>query len=356
MGTANKHKYFDHYRNELVQCYLRTGFTLFCFASLFIYQQVYHVELWSSARFMGLFLIWILAYYLFIRAFPRFFAKQRILFVMVVDILATAWCMYISAELSALVASTFIWYILGYGMRFGYKYALTGGLLSVCSFLTLAISSDYWRANPIVVLGWVLAFVAIPAYSFALVKRLHISLHELNRSLDQTEQLARYDSLTQLYNRHYFSQLTERMQRSYSQLAILLVDLDGFKQINDNYGHAVGDQVLVEVATRLKSFCCENCVVGRLGGDEFMVAVGDFEERDTVVAFAENLLAVIGDVGERFMGLSASIGISFYPDDSADLSQVKRNADIAMYQVKRSGKNCVYIYSERLPQALAGMA
>jgi diguanylate cyclase (GGDEF)-like protein/PAS domain S-box-containing protein len=159
--------------------------------------------------------------------------------------------------------------------------------------------------------------------------------------------LAFSDPLTGLANRTSLvpalEQAVERARRRSSRLATMFVDLDGFKQINDAHGHAVGDRFLVEVARRLRASLRASDFLARLGGDEFFVVledVGDISLLDTV---ANKLLAEILKPFEVSQGLavsvSASIGISVFPGDAADASALMKNADLAMYQAKQAGKN-----------------
>jgi diguanylate cyclase (GGDEF)-like protein len=169
----------------------------------------------------------------------------------------------------------------------------------------------------------------------------------------RVESLALHDALTGLPNRSMFSRLLNRSireaQRSHGTLAVAFLDLDRFKQINDSLGHDAGDELLREVAVRLKG-CLRDCdTVARLGGDEFVVLLPDAGADQAAASVAEKILAVLARpftlIGHEFR-VTASIGISAYPQDGIDEQTLTKNADIAMYQAKSDGKNNFQFYSE----------
>lgn len=171
----------------------------------------------------------------------------------------------------------------------------------------------------------------------------------------RVEYLAYHDGLTGLPNRSMFSKLLSQRiseaRRYNKQLAVAFLDLDRFKQINDTLGHEAGDQLLQEVAARLQVCVRDSDTVARLGGDEFVVLLPDMEEGKDAATVAQKILAVIGKgftlIGHEFR-VTASIGISLYPQDGDDEQTLTKNADIAMYQAKAEGKNNFQFYSEKL--------
>ena len=169
------------------------------------------------------------------------------------------------------------------------------------------------------------------------------------------EDLAYHDGLTALPNRALFnkllSQSISQARRYHKQLAVAFIDLDRFKQINDTLGHEAGDQLLKEVASRLKNCLRESDIVARLGGDEFVVMLTDVTEEKYAATVAQKIITSIAEpfvlMGQDFR-VTASIGISTYPLDGQDAQTLTKNADIAMYQAKEDGKNNFQFYSERL--------
>jgi diguanylate cyclase (GGDEF)-like protein len=171
----------------------------------------------------------------------------------------------------------------------------------------------------------------------------------------RVEYLAYHDGLTELPNRSLFSKLLSQSiseaHRYHRQLAVAFLDLDRFKQINDTLGHEAGDQLLREVALRLKQCVRESDTVARLGGDEFVVLLPELEDGKYAATVAQKILSVIATpftlIGHEFR-VTASIGISTYPQDGLDEQTLTKNADIAMYQAKEEGKNNFQFYSEKL--------
>ena len=170
---------------------------------------------------------------------------------------------------------------------------------------------------------------------------------ELVEARERIASLAFNDALTGLANRtslgpalEHAVQLARRHDR---MLAIMFVDLDGFKQINDAHGHDTGDRLLIEAASRLRACLRTSDLVARLGGDEFIVLLEDMQDTNQVEAVASKLLAEIGRPYALVAGeesrVSASIGISMLPDDAGDPRTLMKHADTAMYRAKQSGKN-----------------
>lgn len=170
--------------------------------------------------------------------------------------------------------------------------------------------------------------------------------------------MAHFDALTDLPNRQLFSMLFQQAlahaQRHARLLAVLYLDLDGFKHINDTYGHAVGDQLLQAVAQRLKLCCQRNeDSIARYGGDEFIILLSDPDTTQEAVRIARKLIDAFAlplVLGEHALVISASIGISLYPHDGATVDELIRNADTAMYCAKQQGRNRFQLFSPSLDE------
>ena len=171
----------------------------------------------------------------------------------------------------------------------------------------------------------------------------------------RVEYLAYHDGLTGLPNRSMFSKLLttslSEAHRHNRQLAVAFLDLDRFKQINDTLGHEAGDQLLQQVALRLRGCVRGSDTVARLGGDEFVVLLPELADAKYAAMVAQKILLQIAKeftlIGQEFR-VTASIGISTYPQDGLDEQTLTKNADIAMYQAKAEGKNTFQFYSEKL--------
>jgi diguanylate cyclase (GGDEF)-like protein/PAS domain S-box-containing protein len=167
--------------------------------------------------------------------------------------------------------------------------------------------------------------------------------------------LASFDSLTGLPNRTVFNDRLDhaiaKAQRNSGTLAVCFLDLDNFKNINDSLGHKAGDQLLVEVAKRLKACVREGDTVARLGGDEFTVILEEVRSTRYVGKVADKLLTEISRtymLDSTEVNISPSIGISLYPADGRDIEHLVKNADAAMYYAKKSGRNNFQFYSAEM--------
>ncbi|MEJ2691660.1 MAG: EAL domain-containing protein [Candidatus Thiodiazotropha sp.] len=199
---------------------------------------------------------------------------------------------------------------------------------------------------------------------YARVQNLNHSLEEeikeRKRTESQLEFLANHDPLTNLPNRRLIydrvQHSIQRAQRGGNRVAVLFLDLDQFKNVNDTLSHQVGDRLLQQVAKRLTKQVREEDTLGRLGGDEYVLLMeGKLNLHDLSVV-ADKLLSAFRDpftVDSHELHPTASLGISLFPEDAADADQLLRYADAAMYQAKQLGRNCFHFFSARLAEAAA---
>jgi diguanylate cyclase (GGDEF)-like protein len=157
---------------------------------------------------------------------------------------------------------------------------------------------------------------------------------------------AQHDFLTNLPNRMLFGdrfkQQMARARRNKKKFAVMYLDLDRFKPVNDTLGHQIGDQLLVAVAGRLKLQVREIDTVSRLGGDEFAILVSEVAMRHDVTNLAEKILAALSQpytLDGHTVNVTASLGIAMYPDDGTDMETIIKKADAAMYKAKHKGAN-----------------
>ena len=191
------------------------------------------------------------------------------------------------------------------------------------------------------------------------VERLRHAETAILRNETQMYRLANYDSLTELPNRHLFEDRLEhglREARSrQGRMAVLLLDIDLFREINDSFGHRVGDRLIREVAQRLQSCSGRNISIARMGGDEFMLMIEWIRSRTEIARVAESLLSAVNkprpqsDFEQHF--LTASIGISVFPDDAQSAEELIRNADSALNEAKSSGRGTYRFYLQAYTEA-----
>mgnify|MGYP001028545220 CR=1 FL=1 len=186
---------------------------------------------------------------------------------------------------------------------------------------------------------------------------VHSDITELRSAVGEVRRLAYYDDLTALPNRALFRRqlldATRRARRSGRPLALLFLDLDRFKNINDSLGHAAGDELLRLTAQRLREALRDSDTVARLGGDEFTILLPDLASRDSATRIAEHLLQVLGRayrLGEHSVYAEASIGITLCPEQGTEPEALLRQADMAMYAAKQRGRNTLAYFTAELTE------
>lgn len=178
------------------------------------------------------------------------------------------------------------------------------------------------------------------------IETLRVGYQKVKESEKVNSKLARYDSLTNLYNKKTFLQkvnsIINNSELESKSFALLFLDVDGFKQVNDKYGHLCGDVLLQQVAGRLKNNFRSTDIICRMGGDEFMIAVTDIIEKNIIEKITEKLVEVIRkpfNIDNTKICITTSIGVSLFPDDAQTIEILIKLADTAMYKAKQNGKN-----------------
>jgi diguanylate cyclase (GGDEF)-like protein len=226
---------------------------------------------------------------------------------------------------------------------------------SICRAASGSINT-HWLALLIVVMT--LAILAIALVTSVLDARMEArtsilasSLAQANRELSE---LALQDSLTKLPNRILLEDRLEHAlnlaQRESSVFALMFMDLDGFKAVNDAYGHHFGDRLLIDVAERARSILRVQDTVARLGGDEFVLLL-EQTDPDGAANVADKLVSIVSEpyvIGPHELRVSASVGIAMYPNDGETTKVLMTNADAAMYHAKRSGRNGYFFFEESM--------
>ncbi|MBE0477866.1 diguanylate cyclase [Candidatus Aerophobetes bacterium] len=183
-------------------------------------------------------------------------------------------------------------------------------------------------------------------------------LNNIKQEAERDVQLAymvTHDPLTDLPNRLLFNDRLHlaiaHAERRQEKLAVMMLDLDNFKEVNDRLGHRMGDRLLQSIANRLKGFLRKSDTVARVGGDEFLIILSDIKKEEDAVKSAQKILKTFTEpfeIREHRFNITTSVGFSIYPTDSKDADTLLRYADIAMYQVKRRGRNNYQRYDPAL--------
>jgi diguanylate cyclase (GGDEF)-like protein len=199
--------------------------------------------------------------------------------------------------------------------------------------------------------GLTLTVMTYLVYVLLQGKKLHDSYWLQIEDNFDLQAMARHDSLTGLPNRLFMYELMDtamtRARQEQRQIALMYIDLDGFKQVNDRFSHEIGDLLLREVAGRLESCIGSRGAVARLGGDEFTILLTDYTSLEEVAMLADRVLRSAQQpvyIEGFLLSYSASIGVSLFPDDAEATDHLVRAADLAMYVAKRSGKNQVCFF------------
>ena len=182
-------------------------------------------------------------------------------------------------------------------------------------------------------------------------------ISRIKDSQKQLDRLTYQDTLTSLPNRRLFMQRLEhalaQAKRRSKSLAVIVLDLDNFKHINDGLGHAAGDELLQSVANMLTSTLRDEDTVARLGGDEFVVLLEEIASPESATSLAGKLINQLDTpltIHDQEVRVTSSMGICFYPQDGEDSDTLMRNADAAMYRAKEDGRNCYHFYTEALTE------
>ena len=213
-----------------------------------------------------------------------------------------------------------------------------------------AVKSTVWnitKSRKAILCEWKNAIIYSHGKDKEYVVSMAIDITKQKQSEDKLKLRAYTDQLTGLNNRHIFymkfAQAIKQAKRHNRKLATLFIDLDGFKSINDSYGHEAGDLVLKVVSQRIKDNCRETDITARLGGDEFAILLDDAKNEDVIKKVAQNLLkAIIKPIEldqDKLIAIGASIGISLYPEHGNQAEKLLKVADLAMYEVKQGSKD-----------------
>jgi diguanylate cyclase (GGDEF)-like protein/PAS domain S-box-containing protein len=187
---------------------------------------------------------------------------------------------------------------------------------------------------------------------FAGAVAVYTDISERKRMEEQLAHIATHDALTDLPNRLLFGDrlklTTANARRNQNKLALLMLDLDHFKDVNDTLGHRIGDRLLQAVSERLTSLLRESDTVARMGGDEFMLILPEVDRAEDAAVVAEKILKSFQKefiLDGHKLNITTSVGIAIYPDDSEDRGELVKKVDIAMYHAKQAGRNNFQHYS-----------
>jgi diguanylate cyclase (GGDEF)-like protein len=351
----NKMMQEEYLKNEKIQIFIRLAFIAISNVSIYYYYFYVdnkNIETHSFASLMvapTFVFTFNLIYLVVVKYFPYVLQQQRLAVALIIDITFSTYVMYLVDALAAYYAGAFLWFSIGYGMRYGKKVAHLAYVITIMSWSTLIVTSQFWIEHFAFGIGWLVTFIVLPLYYFKLVDKLHENIEILHLYAEKYEHRASHDQLTGLANRILFDKELQDYINNFKirseKFALFFIDLDKFKVINDTLGHDIGDKVLIEASRRLKSVIYHTY---RLGGDEF-VCICTYKNRKELNGKVQDLMMSLTlPCPNHKVDLSGSIGVACFPADAKNAFDIKKRADIAMYAAKNSGKNRYYFYEEIL--------
>ena len=265
---------------------------------------------------------------------------------LLVDNLVNCYIASCGGPFAAYVGLNFLTTI-GWGLRFGRHYLCLATATAIGGMLVNLAFSPYWQANLMFGGSVIFGMLATSTNTAMLLRRIAHGNRRLADKIDEIAQLAWRDPLTRLSNRvHFRDRLTQALAaagRNRTAVALLLFDLDGFKAVNDTFGHEAGDRLLQEIGERIARQVRQADTLARWGGDEFVILMEGVRERADAVRVAEMVLAEVRGTDLFPLRVGASIGIVCGApgwEEKRGPDEMLRHCDQAMYEAKRAGKGC----------------
>lgn len=281
------------------------------------------------------------------------FNPWRMYIVTFADQALVIYFLLMSGELGNIYVFASPWISIGNGLRFGLKWMALSASIAIVGLVVAGVFSEYWQQNFILLMGLLILNVSVPAYVAVLLRGLEKSRAKLAGYADKLEKMALQDELTGLPNRtalyEDLNKISAYADRHHLVMALLYFDLDGFKVVNDTYGHTVGDSLLKEVAARVRDILRGEDVIARLGGDEFVVLLQAQDSVERASLVADRILQVVSAIDSiqgKPIEISASLGgvvASGHIAIRFSAEHLLHEADVNMYLAKKGGKNRVVL-------------
>jgi len=340
----------EHKREQkqaLTHLFVVTGITLAMFVLMGIAGEHFGRHLFLLKLLFGGLSLFSLLHYAFIVRFPSVLVTARKVLLIFLDTVALTLSIIIIGKLGLFLLPFYILIVMESGVNFGLGYFYFSLIASSLSWVLLVQYSDYWKAHSDTVAIFAITTFLIPLVYLKKMMHLHEKQDILHETLKSTDHDANYDALTGLPNRKHYDTFMKDLLKGRDFFALLFIDLNKFKMINDTHGHDVGDAVLIEVAKRLNESIDEGDMLARLGGDEFVIITK--RKKVFLDKFLEKLEYItIGDhqVGDVTVLIELSIGVSLFPDDSKSETFLRKYADEAMYVAKKMRGKYHIFYEE----------
>jgi len=328
--------YRDEKRYLLERLQALIGGTLLLFLLSSFVSSSHSLKILTSAFWVGGVGVASLVVYLFSLKFPNLLVEFRKSILIVLDMVALTEVILIYGKNGIFFLPLYVLIVMWNGLKLGLFYFYISILGAGVSWTILLLSSTYWETHNDILASFAITTLIIPLFYLRFIVKVHQENCDLSNTLNQVTKDAFHDSLTGLMNRKSYDKILKERFDAKEPFALMFIDLNKFKAINDTYGHDAGDEVLKEVSKRLKSVMGEEEYLFRLGGDEFVII--STKKKAFIPKFIQRLEdSVIGPhlIGKVSVRIELSIGIAFYPDDTRDGIKLPKFADEAMYQAKK---------------------
>lgn len=291
--------------------------------------------------------IFSIVHFYFISSYPNKLVTLRKNFLIFADLGVLTFLIITYGEVGLFLLPLYILIVMRSGLSFGVSFFYSSLMFAGASWLVLLTYSPYWKSHSDIIATFAMTTFLIPLFYLKFITRVHEENNELAQTLNNVSYDANYDELTGVANRKQYKDTMMDLIHEKEPFALLFIDLNKFKAINDTHGHHVGDEVLKEVARRLSENIDEDDFLARLGGDEFVIITKRKKVyMDKFLAKLERNVIGRHKVGSLIVPIELSIGVSFYPDDNHTAMMLAKYADEAMYMAKKSEERYHYFYHE----------
>ena len=308
--------------------------------------QFYEKSLFTGFLLLALILFSVVHYY-FINTYPGKWIGFRKHLLIMADLGVLTYLIINFGETGLFFFPLYILIVMRSGLSFGVSFFYSSLGLAGVSWLALITYSPYWEAHRDIIATFAVTTFLLPLFYLKFITRVHEENYELTQTLNDVSYDANYDELTGVANRKKYKEMIQELLDDKVPFALLFIDLNKFKVINDTHGHHIGDEILKEVARRLSESVDEDDFLARLGGDEFVIITR--RKKSYMKKFVAKLeRVVIGrhKIGKIVVPIELSIGISFYPDDNQSAMMLGKFADEAMYCAKKTENSYHCFYHE----------
>lgn len=304
-------------------------------------------EMLMISMMLGGLFVFSLLHYAFLVRYPQRAVGLRKSIVVLLDLAVLTLLVMLFEQYGIYFLPFYVWLVMLSGANFGIGYFYTSIIGAALSWITLLLYSPYWRGHYDILVAFAMTTFLVPLFYLKNIVRMHAKHVELTEVLNSAAKDARHDELTGVANRKVYKEEIREAIKRREFFALLFIDLNKFKVINDTHGHHIGDEVLKEVVRRLTEYLGEEDFLARLGGDEFVIITR--RKKVFLPKFVEKLeQEVIGkfEVEGVTVPIELSIGISTFPDDHRSEMMLNKYADEAMYVAKKDPSRFHMFYAE----------